>query len=134
MTLENEWFNSHESFWILVLLLLFSWPLWLLFRHCPAIPDMRLSECIVAMVYISNMLTIYSLIPSFLCFSLKAQMIIDILCMLLTIIPIKQLSGYSYWHTIWRIVVAHIPFFVMLLALMFVQVIILFVYAVIKFV
>ena len=132
MAIEEEWIDSHESFFMLILLLLFSWPLWLLFRHCPAIPDMRLSECIVAMVYISNMLTIYSIIPSFLCFSPKAQVMIDILCTLLFIIPIKQLSGYSYWHTIWRVVAALIPFFGMLFILMLGQTIILFVYALIK--
>ena len=132
MAIEEEWIDSHESFFMLILLLLFSWPLWLLFRHCPAIPDMRLSECIVAMVYISNMLTIYDLIPAFLCFNLKAQVMIDILCTLLFIIPIKQLSGYSYWHTIWRVVAALIPFFGMLFILMLGQTIILFVYALIK--
>ena len=132
MAIEEEWIDSHESFFMLILLLLFSWPLWLLFRHCPAIPDMRLSECIVAMVYISNMLTIYDLIPLFLCFSLKAQVMIKILCTLLFIIPIKQLSGYSYWHTIWRVVAALIPFFGMLFILMLGQTIILFVYALIK--
>ena len=92
MAIEEEWIDSHESFFLLIMTLLFSWPLWLLIRHCPAIPDMRLSECFVAMVYISNMLTIYSLIPSFLCFSLEAQVMISILCTLLFIIPIKQLS------------------------------------------
>ena len=132
MAIEEEWIDCHESFFMLILLLLFSWPLWLLIRHCPAIPDMRLSECIVAMVYISNMLTIYDLIPLFLCFSLKAQVMIDILCTLLFIIPIKQLSGYSYWHTIWRVVAALIPFFGMLFILMLGQTIILFVYALIK--
>ena len=132
MAIEEEWIDSHESFFMLILLLLFSWPLWLLIRHCPAIPDMRLSECIVAMVYISNMLTIYDLIPLFLCFSLKAQVMIEILCTLLFIIPIKQLSGYSYWHTIWRVVAALIPFFGMLFILMLGQTIILFVYALIK--
>ena len=126
--IEEEWLDSHESFFMLILLLLFSWPLWLLFRHCPAIPDMRLSECIVAMVYISNMLTIYSIIPSFLCFSPKAQVMIEILCNLLIIIPIKQLSGYSYWHTIWRIVAAIIPFFGMLLMLQIVHYGILYLY------
>ena len=130
--IEEEWIDSHESFFMLILLLLFSWPLWLLFRHCPAIPDMRLSECIVAMVYISNMLTIYSIIPSFLCFSPKAQVMIEILCNLLIIIPIKQLSGYSYWHTIWRIVAALIPFLGMLFILLLGKTIILFVYALIK--
>ena len=132
MAIEEEWIDSHESFFMLILLLLFSWPLWLLFRHCPAIPDMRLSECIVAMVYISNMLTIYDLIPLFLCFSLKAQVMIKILCTLLFIIPIKQLSGYSYWHTIWRVVAALIPFFGMFFILMLGQTVILFVYALIK--
>ena len=132
MAIEDEWIDSHESFFMLILLLLFSWPLWLLFRHCPAIPDMRLSECIVAMVYISNMLTIYDLIPLFLCFSLKAQVMIEILFTLLFIIPIKQLSGYSYWHTIWRVVAALIPFFGMLCILILGQTIILFVYALIK--
>ena len=132
MAIEEEWIDSHESFFILILLLLFSWPLWLLFRHCPAIPDMRLSECIVAMVYISNMLTIYDLIPLFLCFSLKAQVMIEILFTLLFIIPIKQLSGYSYWHTIWRVVAALIPFIGMLCILILGQTIILFVYALIK--
>ena len=128
----DAWTESHESFYILILMLLFSWPLWLLFRHCPAIPDLRLSECFVAMVYISNMLTIYSLIPSFLCFSLETQMMISMLCTLLFIIPIKQLSGYSYWHTIWRVIVAVIPFFFMLLALTIVGYVSLFVYALIK--
>ena len=132
MAIEEEWIDSHESFLMLILLLLFSWPLWLLFRHCPAIPDMRLSECIVAMVYISNMLTIYDLIPLFLCFSLKAQVMIKILCTLLFIIPIKQLSGYSYWHTIWRVVAALIPFLGMLFILLLGKTIILFVYALIK--
>ena len=128
----DAWTESHESFYILILMLLFSWPLWLLFRHCPAIPDMRLSECFVAMVYISNMLTIYSLIPAFLCFSAKAQLIVGALCMVLFIIPVKQLSGYSYSHTIWRVIVAVIPFFFMLLALTVVGYFSLFVYALIK--
>jgi hypothetical protein len=53
MAIEEEWIDSHESFFLLIMTLLFSWPLWLLIRHCPAIPDMRLSECFVAIVYIS---------------------------------------------------------------------------------
>ena len=132
MAIEEEWIDTHQSFFILVMTLLFSWPLWLLIRHCPAIPDMRFSECFVAIVYISNMLTIYELIPAFLCFSLKAQVMIDILCTLLFIIPIKQLSGYSYWHTICRVVAALIPFFGMFFILMLGQTVILFVYALIK--
>ena len=128
----DEWGDSHEQFTDLIYLLLFTFPLWLLIRHCPAIPDLRLSECFVAMVYITNMLTIYTIIPMFFCFSLKAGVVYEMLATLLIIIPIKQLSGYSYWHTVWRIVAALIPFFVLLGLLFFAGFIVLYLYALIK--
>lgn len=102
---------------VLVYMLLFSGPLYLLIRHCPAIPDMRFSECFVAVVYIVNMLLIYIIIPSFFCFSFKAENYFDTLVILLAIIPIKQLTGYSYWGTIWRLLIAFIPFIILLLGL-----------------
>ncbi len=104
----SEWAGQHVSAVMLIALLLFSCPLWLLFRHSPAIPDIRLSESFVAMVYISNMCFIYNLVPSLLCFGLKADAIYGLFTLLLVIIPIKQLSGYSYWSTIWRVTLAAI--------------------------
>lgn len=104
----SEWAGQHISAVMLIALLLFSCPLWLLFRHSPAIPDIRLSESFVAMVYISNMYFIYNLVPSLLCFGLKADAIYGLFTLLLVIIPIKQLSGYSYWSTIWRVALAAI--------------------------
>ena len=85
--------------------------------HVCAIPDLRFSECFVAMVYIINMLLIFIMIPSLLCFSYKAELNFDLMVMPLAIIPIKQLSGYSYWNTIWRILVAFIPFSIIVLAM-----------------
>ena len=82
-----------------------------------SIRDLRLSECFVAMVYITNMYIIYGIVPSFLCFSVKAEMIYGMLAMLLVLIPIKQLSGYSYPSTIWRVMVAFIPFIILFLLL-----------------
>ena len=114
---SEEWINQHFSGMVLFGLLLYSLPLWLLFRHSPAIPDIRLSECFVAQIYISNMLIIYSIVPSLLCFSVKAEIVFDLLSMLLIIIPIKQLSGYSYWSTIWRVVLATIMLFFIFLLL-----------------
>ena len=111
----NTLLKQHISAFILGSLLLFSLPLYLLFRHSPAIPDLHLSECFVAMVYITNMIIIYNIIPSLLCFSVKAEMIYGMLAMLLAIIPIKQLSGYSYPSTIWRVIVALIPFIILFL-------------------
>ena len=114
---SNEWIDQHSSGLALVFLLLFSLPLWLLFRHSPAIPDIRLSECFVAMVYISNMVTIYSIVPSLLCFSKNAEFIWDIFAMLLVIVPIKQLSGYSYWSTTWRVAIAAITLITVIILL-----------------
>ena len=111
----NKLLKQHISAFILGSLLLFSLPLYLMFRHSPAIPDLHLSECFVAMVYITNMIIIYNIIPSLLCFSVKAEMIYGMLAMLLAIIPIKQLSGYSYPSTIWRVIVALIPFIILFL-------------------
>ncbi len=111
------WIQQHLSWITLISLLIFSCPLWLLFRRCPALPDIRLSECFVAMVYISNMLTIYSIIPSLLCFSEDAEFYYDIVALLLVIIPIKQLSGYGYWGTTWRLALASIALIIMLILL-----------------
>ena len=120
----GEWIEQHSSVLVLAGLLLFSLPLYLLFRHSPAIPDLRLSECFVAMVYITNMIVIYDIIPSLLCFSVKTEAIYDVLSILLAIIPIKQLSGYSYVSTIWRLIAALIPFIIICLLLAFAAIII----------
>ena len=120
----GEWIQQHSSVVVLAGLLLFSLPLYLLFRHSPAIPDLRLSECFVAMVYITDMILIYGIIPSLLCFSVKAEIIYDLLILLLAIIPIKQLSGYSYVSTIWRLLAALIPFIILSLLLILAGIII----------
>ena len=69
----GDWIEQHSSLLVLAGLLLFSLPLYLLFRRSPSIPDLRLSECFVAMVYITDMILIYGIIPSLLCFSVKAE-------------------------------------------------------------
>lgn len=105
-----EWCDQHSSAVILAALLLFSVPLYLMFRRCPAIPDLRLSECFVAMVYITDMLLIYNIVPALLCFSPSAEKKYILLSLLLIIIPIKQLSGYSYWSTAWRLLLISVIF------------------------
>ena len=123
-----EWLEQHGSVVMLAGLLVFSFPLYLLFRHSPAIPDLRFSECFVSMVYITDMFLIYNIIPSLLCFSVKAEIIYNMLTLLLPIIPIKQMSGYSYWSTFWRLLAAFIPFVVVCILLFFAFVIGIFIY------
>ncbi len=124
----DEWLEQHGSVVVLAGLLVFSFPLYLLFRHSPAIPDLRFSECFVSMVYITDMFLIYNIIPSLLCFSVKAEIIYNTLTLLLPIIPIKQMSGYSYWSTFWRLLAAFIPFVVVCFLLLAAIVIGLFIY------
>ena len=109
-----KWVNKNIAIVYLGCLLLFSVPLYLMFRHSPAIPDLRFSECFVAMIYITNMLLIYSIIFSLLWPNDTADGIFALLVLPLVIIPIKQFSGYSYWSTIWRTIVAFIPFAIIL--------------------
>lgn len=103
-----EWIENHQTVFQLLWLLLFSVPLYLFFRHSPAIPDIRYSEFFVAMVYTSNLLFIASIACGLLCLSVGIEM----LCYLLTIIPLKQLSGYSYKRTITNIILALVLLFV----------------------
>ena len=123
-----EWLEQHGSVVGLAGLLVFSFPLYLLFRHSPAIPDLRFSECFVSMVYITDMFLLYNIIPSLLCFSVKAEIIYNMLTLLLPIIPIKQMSGYSYWSTFWRLLAAFIPFVVVCFLLFVAFVIGIFIY------
>ena len=114
---SSEWIEQHLSLFSLISLLVFSIPLWLLFRHGPNIPDIRLSECFVAMVYVVNMLIIFGIIPSLLCFSMKGEIIYTLLTLMLMIIPLKQLFGFSYWGTIWRVAIAAMSLLVALILL-----------------
>ncbi len=100
---------------ILTLLFLMSLSsgLFLFFRHCPNIPDLRYSEFFVALVYSNNMYSIYSVIFYFLCLPTLARLSIFIL-----VIPLKQMSGYSWWQTILRFVVAGTAMFLLLILML----------------
>ena len=89
------WINNHMTIVLLVLLLLFSGPLYLFFRHCPNLPDMRFSEFFVAIIYFTNMWNIYSIVAAFFCMNIYYESFIPILA----IIPLKQLSGYNLPRT-----------------------------------
>ena len=102
------WVNKHITIVTLVLLLLFTGPLYLFFRHCPNIPDMRFSEFFVSMVYFTNMTSIISIIFAF----FGGNIIYESFFPVLAIIPLKQLSGYSYGRTIWKTILALLLFII----------------------
>ena len=88
---------DHQTIIELVWLLVLSLPLYVLFRNCPAIPDLYYTEFFVAMVYITNMMNIVSTFLSFFCVDLNINGFVS---PLLSIIALKQLCGYSYLRTI----------------------------------
>jgi Zn-dependent protease len=46
----------------------------------------------------------------------------NLLALLLTLIPIKQLTGYSFLNTIWRVLVSFFPFVITILLFLIVVV------------
>lgn len=93
--------QKYPSINILLLLMLISGNLFLFFRHSPNIPDLRYPELFISLVYIANMYIVYSIVFDF--FSLTK---LTSYALFLTIIPLKQMSGYSWWGTILKTVVA----------------------------
>ena len=79
---------------MLIVLMILSGFLFLFFRHSPNIPDLRYPEFFMALLYTANMYTIYSIVFDFFCLSKLSSYAI-----FLTLIPLKQMSGYSWWRT-----------------------------------
>ena len=99
------------SIFMMLALMIFSGYFYLYFKRCPNIPDLRSSEFFVALIYITNMYTIYSIVFDFFCLDELST-----LSILLTLIPLKQLCGFSWWRTILKSSVAYISAFVLLIA------------------
>jgi len=112
----NDWMMKHISIVTIVFLLLFSGPLYLFFRKSPAYPNIRFSEFFVAMVYSMNMIDIFSIVTNFLCLNV----FLDFFFLFLIIIPIKQLSGYSYWRTLLHFILSLMLFFLAVFLAIFV--------------
>lgn len=96
---------DHQTIIELVWLLVLSLPLYVLFRNCPAIPDLNYTEFFVAMIYITNLMNIVSTVFSFFCVDLSIN---GLLTPLLSIIALKQLCGYSYLRTILGLIASFI--------------------------
>ena len=75
-------------------LLFMATPLYLFMRRSPAIPDLRYSEHIVALVYTSNMYSIYTMIGSVMPFSSLASAV-DLLALVMIFVSLHQFSGFT---------------------------------------
>ena len=93
----------------LLFLLLIAAPLFIFFRKSPTIPDLRFSEFIVAMVYTSNMVSIYSVIGA-----VFHSVIIKCLTVLMVFVAFRQFSGFSKMRVLGYIILSAVIAFVIL--------------------
>lgn len=108
----------------LILLMIVSGFLYLFFRHCPKIPDLRYPEFFMALLYIANMYTVYSIVFDFFCLSKLSSYSI-----FLTLIPLKQMSGYSWWRTALKTVTASLIMFGLLIMLIILGILVIYLIA-----
>ena len=89
--------EKYPAIFGIMTLLLFSLPLYVFFRHCPSIPDLRYSEHFVALVYTSNMYALYTMISAALrLLSLQLlSSIASIMGVVMVFIALKQFTGFS---------------------------------------
>jgi len=110
----EHFIDRFPNLFALMMLMLLSGILYFFFRHCPNIIDLRFSELFVAMIYIANMYLIFSITLNFFCIKK-----IPLFLLPLAVIPIKQLSGYSWLGTIWRAALAQMLLFISIFFILF---------------
>ena len=88
-----EYAQKFPSAMTLGALLVMSGFLYIFFRKSPNIPDLRFSELLVALVYTTDMYAIYDIVREFLCLPTETLYV----CMLLPLLPLKQMSGFKWW-------------------------------------
>ncbi len=121
-TVVNKFLDKLERFEkrfpsinMLFMLMIVSGFLYLFFRHCPKIPDLRYPEFFMALLYTANMYTIYSIVFDFFCLTKLSTYSI-----FLTLIPLKQMSGFTWRRTALKTVAA----FVIMITLLILSVVV----------
>jgi hypothetical protein len=109
----REFRENNLAFFWLSLLFILSLPLYLFFRKSPDIPDLRYSELLIALVYIWGMQDIYEIVLTF--FGVYEGNVSDA-AYLLSIIPLKQLSGFKWWRTSLYVILSYLAALAIFLA------------------
>ena len=86
----NKLWDKNPAVFALLMLMLFSLPLYLFLRHSPNVPDLRYSEFVVVLVYTANVYSIYSIIGD-----LLGSVVIQLFAVFMIFVTLHQFSGYS---------------------------------------
>ena len=107
--------EQNPAIFSLLLLALFSLPLFIFFRSTPSIPDLRYSEFMVAIICTSNTYSIYSILAKLLGFGL-----LKLISFIMIFVTFKQFSGYSKRHVLGYMILVGFMVVVVFLALAFI--------------
>ena len=112
-----EFKETNRAFYYVLMMFIYSLPLYLFFHKSPNIPDLRFSELFIAMVYIWGMQNIYEIVLTF--FNLyDSDDIIFYVLLLIGIMPLKQLSGYKWWRTTLYVILSYIAVLIIVACLL----------------
>ncbi|MBQ8706340.1 MAG: DUF3667 domain-containing protein [Paludibacteraceae bacterium] len=111
----EEFGDKYRNLLVLITLLGMSIFIYFFVRKSPNISDLRFSELLVAQVYTWNMMSIYNIVLIFLGIGLDRRILI-----LLPIISLKQLTGFSWWRTILAVAVSYLLFLIFAFVVVFV--------------
>lgn len=95
--------KKNPAIFALLTLMLFSFPLFLYFRKAPNIPDIHYPEFFVALVYTSNMYSLYSITGN-----LLNSGLLKLIAFLMIFVALKQFSGFSKKRVLGYIVLSGI--------------------------
>lgn len=113
----NLLYDRNPAIFSLLMLIFFFLPLYFFFRKSPAIPDLRFSEFIIALVYSSNAYSIFSIVGKILDWK-----ILNILSALTIFIALRQFSGYSKLRLLGYLLLTFIvSFFILVAALVLIM-------------
>lgn len=115
-TIIDDLNEKYPNFTALSMLLVMAVFIYILVRKSPNIPDLRFSELIVALVYMRNMYYIYYILFKILCIP---DGLYDALY-LLPIIPLKQMTGFTWWRTVLVMVLSYLYAAILIIILLIV--------------
>lgn len=110
----GNFIDSHSTIISLILLVIMTGFLFPFFRKCPAIPDLRFSELVVAIIYMADMWSIVNIVIDFFCID---NTMLSFATLGLTVLPLKQLSGFNWKKTIAYSLIASMLMFITILIL-----------------
>ena len=105
-----KWVEVHDEWMSLVYLQIFIFPTWIVFRQAPLLKRHSLPQGFFIQVFIVNqslVITLIGLLLSLLLFFVPYNSVTSMMLLLLVMylyIDYKQLFGYNWWGTLWRLI------------------------------